>query len=305
METVSPAAPAMDGGAPTQDVSASLEPQENLAISDTESKKPAEVPSFKGTKHKVKVDGKELEVAYEDLIKSYTLEQAGFKRMEEAAEYRKRVEQYDQLFDNLEKNPKLLRELAKTLNHDFDKLAEEALFEKYNYERMTPEQRRLHELEEKERRWTEQEERAKQEAARAEEQARVEKWSATVDEELGSFIETNKVDHVTFNHMLNLMVTALNQGVDLSPQQAYDKVKDHSLKVRNQWLSSMTPEEIMSLLPKSALEHIRKSDLAKAMSQVAPGRKLFPKPDTPKKTAQKKVGFDEYFAMKEKQFRLE
>lgn len=315
MESVSAAAPAMDGGAaPTQDASVVASSEHNDQTPHTsETKETDSVPPSEEQKYKVKVNGQELEVTLDQLLKNFSLEQASRKKMEEAAEYRKKVTEYEKqvteynrLMDNIQSKPELLWEFAKALNLDPHKLSEELLFQRFEYEKLTPEQRRLKELEEKERLWTEKEERAKREAAQAAEQARVEQASARIDDELGQFIETHKLDQITVDRMLGVMINSLNQGTDMTAEQAYARVKSHTEQLRNQWISSMSPEEVVSLLPKSVLEQIRKSDLAKAMSQVAPGRKLYQKPDTPSKaTTPKKQTMDQMFAKLEKRYRLE
>ena len=49
---------------------------------------------FRSTKHRVKVDGEELEIPYDDLLSGYNLNRVSDKRLKEAAKMRKDVESF-------------------------------------------------------------------------------------------------------------------------------------------------------------------------------------------------------------------
>ena len=68
-EAIPASAPSIDN---PQD--APIEPEESP-------KEAAEVPSYKGTKHRVKIDDKEEEILYEDLIRDYQKGKAGDKKL--------------------------------------------------------------------------------------------------------------------------------------------------------------------------------------------------------------------------------
>lgn len=89
----------------------------------------------------VKINGKTQDLPLKEVIKLQQLEQASHEKMRQAAEAQRRANELMQL--DIDK-------FAQLRGLDLDSLAEERLAKKYELMQMTPEQRRLHELEAKE-----------------------------------------------------------------------------------------------------------------------------------------------------------
>lgn len=89
---------------------------------------------------KVKIDGETKEMTVRDLMKIQSLEQVSQKRMNEAAQERRKAAQLMQLAKT---NPEKFLELT---GIDPDEFATNRLASKYELMQMTPEQRELHEL---------------------------------------------------------------------------------------------------------------------------------------------------------------
>lgn len=89
----------------------------------------------------VKINGKTQDLPLKEVIKLQQLEQASHEKMRQAAEAQRRAQELLQL--DIDK-------FAQIRGLDLDSLAEERLAKKYELMQMTPEQRRLHELESKE-----------------------------------------------------------------------------------------------------------------------------------------------------------
>lgn len=93
---------------------------------------------------KVKIDGEEREITVKELKRLTSLEQASQKRMREAQLERRKAEHLNQLFKS---DPE---QWSKVTGIDLDSFAEERLAKKYEIEQMSPEQRRIMELEQRE-----------------------------------------------------------------------------------------------------------------------------------------------------------
>lgn len=108
-------------------------------------------PPWKVAKHKVKVDGQELEVDYDDLIKSYQLEKALTQRSQKIAEERKHVQSdrdaLAQFLNQAKKEPKMIFDLAKELGHDPEQLAEDLVWQKIQWQKMSEPERKAIEKE--------------------------------------------------------------------------------------------------------------------------------------------------------------
>lgn len=116
--------------------------------------KEQDVPEWKRVKHRVPVkgdDGNELEVDYDDLVKNFALNKTLTQRGQEAAAKRKEAEAlaaraqaeldaFKRDLERVKENPEILFHLAKQAGLDdesFDSLAEERVWRKIQYEKMS------------------------------------------------------------------------------------------------------------------------------------------------------------------------
>ncbi len=90
-------------------------------------------------KHKLKVDGQEVEVDDEELKRGYTHQRAANKILQEGKAARKQAEEYISMM----KDPHKFYEAAKKLGHDPRKLAEEYLASQLEDELMDPRDKEL------------------------------------------------------------------------------------------------------------------------------------------------------------------
>lgn len=124
---------------------------ETTEVKDTSSDKP---------KYKVKVDGQELEVDQDELLKGYQTNKSATKRSQEAAALRKETDalraeieqdkkQLAGFFSNIKGNPDQIFDMLQQLGHDPDEIAMRRAYKKVEYERMNPEQREAHDAKKK------------------------------------------------------------------------------------------------------------------------------------------------------------
>lgn len=89
----------------------------------------------------VKINGETKDLTLKEVIKLQQLEQASHEKMRQAAEIQRKAQEFMQLD---------IDRFAQMKGLDLDSLAEERLAKKYELMQMSPEQRRLHELESRE-----------------------------------------------------------------------------------------------------------------------------------------------------------
>ncbi len=216
-------------------------------------------------KVKHKVDGKEVEISLEEALRGYSHSQAANKKFEEAATARKQVdadkrameEQLKQL-----KDPKAVRKLLSQHLGDegFKQLAHEEVMEALRREAMTPEELQA----EEDRR--ELEEFKKEKVKRQEEdnkqrrQAEVEKFAEDFSTDLTDTLTKLGVKPQPYEmeSMLDLMVDALERGVDLDPRDAWAHVQKQESARFNRYLNQLD----VASLPKEFLDKVRQHIVA-------------------------------------------
>jgi len=227
---------------------------------------------WKKSKHKVKVDGEDSEVEYDELIRDYQLKKASDKRFQQAAEYIKKAEPYIKAVQAMSANPigaALLRgEDPSTIMQEtvFRQLQEEA-----EIEAMTPRERQLLQI------------------ARANEEKRLEleqqlapltkdrdaRVQVEADARAGQEIETDLlaclqaqgieqpppwlVRTMATNMFAHLALTKDGERF-IKPDAA--KALKFALDMRTgavtEFLASASPEELKKRLPKTSLDGLRK-----------------------------------------------
>lgn len=115
-------------------------PKLEVVPDEPKDEKPAD--PFRAAKHKVKIEGQELEVDYDELLKGYQLNKVVTQRSQEAAAARKeaqqQIDQLAQFLQSAKSDPQVALGLLSELGHDVDKLAEEVLWKKIQFEKMSP-----------------------------------------------------------------------------------------------------------------------------------------------------------------------
>lgn len=153
-----------------------------------------EVEPWRKVKHRVKVDGVDHELDYDELLKGYGMQSSLTKKQQAVAEEKRRIAEERQalqsFFNEARDNPKLLFELAQKLGHDPRELAEAYAWEKLQYEQLSDEQREALEAKRERdelKRKLEERERSEREARQAaEDRAAVARVDETIDGALKS-----------------------------------------------------------------------------------------------------------------------
>lgn len=236
---------------------------------------------------RAKVNGQEIEVSEEDILRDYQKYKAADSKLKEAATMKKQLEGF---VSYLKENPK---EGLKQLGVDPRKFSEDTLLAYLEDEMMDPKDKelkttkqRLAELEAKE---NEEKERMKEA-----EMAQLEKQYA--DSYSNSIIAALDAENIprtpfTIRRMASYMAEGLKRGVDLSPADVVRQVKKDYSEDYATIFKGMNPEDIISIFGDDLIKKIRKYDTQR--TQTKPGFKPV-SGDEPRSKPSKKIGIEQW-----------
>jgi hypothetical protein len=270
---------------------------------------PPEAPSYKGTKHRVVIDGKPLDIDYDDLVRGYGHSQAANRRMQEAAEARKAAKGAEEFLQSVKGGD--WRRLIETVGYKAAReFAENLLTQEMEFERMTPEQKRAHELEHENKRLKETEaERIKREKLAASERVKA-KALDDLDQEIKSFLDTlgrKPTPRIVERIISEMHYAQAYQGKAITPKEAWDRAEKYYGEGLGDFIAGMTPEQIAERLPKHTLETLRKKEVEAVLSKDAFHMARIAAGDDATKgnlplRGGRRMSTDDFFAKKEKKF---
>lgn len=209
----------------------------------------------------VKVDGEEVTVTEEELLRGYQLRKASDKRFSEGHQMRKQSEEFIRL---LKTDPK------KVLSHpsiglDLKNFAEEYLMGQMQEEMMSPEEKKLKEYQEKLRGYEEAEANAKKEEETKQEKAVREKYTADYNNQIITALEQSGLPKTEFTvkRMINYMHSALQKGYELEGKDVVDLVKQDYINDTKALYSNLDADSLMDIIGPDMAKKIREYDLNK------------------------------------------
>lgn len=215
-------------------------------------------------RHRVKVDGNEVEVDLEELKRGYSHQQAANKILQEGKTARQQAEQLVQL---LKSDPlAVLKDPRLGLN--VRKLAEEYLAAEIGDELMDPKDKELRDL----KRWKEEREGEANRAKEEEENARQQELrSKYVNDYSASIVEVLEAgglpkNPVCVKRMAYYMQEGLKRGIELSPRDVVPLVKEDYMEEQKALFGSADGDSLLSLLGEDVAAKIRKHDLSRLKS---------------------------------------
>lgn len=295
---------------------ASTEAHDETVSDENSDKKPVQA-SYKGTKHRVKIDGEEMDVDYDDLVRDYQLRRVADKRLKEAAEFAKRAREE---FEQVEKFRKDPWAALKEAGQDPYVLAENLLLQKMEWEGLSPAEQRAQMAELKAQHLEERisaEEKRLSEAKAAEEEA---KALREIDDEIGEALKTSgkkptprvvaRITETLIAHHERQLEALRQHYGDEIPDEAYSKVQrlpaTEAVKRVHQeyigdvaeYLSGMTAAELKQVLPKTVLDALRQAEVDAVLAQDPVGsRKPRAEVTPPQNRRQsKRMSTDDFFA---------
>lgn len=288
----------MSGGgeAPAPVESSSEEVSSDEGSESQESTEGEEQPSqAPKKKYKVKIDDQEQEVDEDEIVKGYQLAKASSKRFQEASDLRKEIGDF---VNSVKQNPMELlkrlnitpadlvkksgmdhREFLKAYGDPYE-IAEQLLMEKIEEASLTPEQKRLRELEAKEAAWKSKEEKELKERAEKEENEKLtrmeQEYVAQLEESMVQVIQSSGIKPTPkliaqIAYELDLM-TRGDDDMNISTQmvkKAMDAALGRGKNSLVDILSSLEDEQLLDNMPPELIKKLNNAMLKKYGRQPA------------------------------------
>jgi hypothetical protein len=215
-------------------------------------------PSALPPKIKVKVDGQDLEVSQEDLVRDYQMRQASQKRFQEAAQLKQEAQQQMEALKFARENP---IEFFRATGVNAKEFAEKVLLQELEESMLSPEEKELRELRNYKSKLEQQEQ---QRLTLQQEQQRL-----ALEEQTAQEIENEILEVLTASNLKPtprniakcaeyLLASLDEKGNRMHAKDAFQRVQTNTRKEVAEHIASLTPEEIESQFPefyKSLLKH--------------------------------------------------
>lgn len=258
---------------------------------DTKSQPLAATPA-ESKRHKLNVYGSEVELTEADLIREAQKGLAADKKWQEAAEMMKKAKP---VLDKMQAGD-LSFVLDNMPKDQFRRFAEDFLLEQLEWDSLTPEQKEHREL----KRFKEETEKQKAtEKQRLEQEAKAKataEWAQKLDDEIAEAITSSgrKVTPRTVKRMAENMLALLEQQPSdefqpVSAKDAFGNVIKELESDVTEYLSSLSAEQLQSVLPKQVLDGLRRLEVDKAMKQNPTYQKRQVSDDAPAPKKQTKI----------------
>lgn len=274
----------VDSSVPTD--SAPVEVESQAAPAAEESKQPEvkqeqpkETPQ-PSKKYKIKVDGAEEEMDEDSVLKLAQMGRAANKRFQEAAGMRKQAEEFISL---LKSNPRSVLENP-AIGLDLKKFAEDYLIEQLQKEQLTPEQKRIAELEAELKRHDEEKKQKDEEQKRQDFQKLQERFAQEYEQKISDALSSGGLPRTpyTVKRMAEYMSLALNNNLDLEPKDVAKLVRQDYQNEVTAIIGQADGETLLQILGSQVADKIRKYDLAKLKAGTAmPPKPVAPPSDEP------------------------
>ena len=216
-------------------------------------------------KYKLKIDGEEVEVTEDELIREAQKARASDKRFRDAAQKEKMLTEKLGEFEAIKYKPV---ESLKKLGIDFDKLAEEHLLKRLEMEQMSPDAKKAYELEQKQKEYEEQLNEYRTKEEQAEIDAEAEKYVEQYRQEFERVIKEKELpdtDNVRAR-LATYMYDATNEQLEnFTVEEAAELVKEDFEIELKQLFDKYSLEDVEKILGKDVLKKIRKADLDKVV----------------------------------------
>lgn len=221
----------------------------------------------------VKVNGEDIEVTEEELLKGYRMAQASNQRFEEAAKLRKEVESIQEL---MKTNPAKAME---QLGLDPREFSEEYISRLLEEQMMTPEERKAAEMQRELEEYRSKERSEKERREQEEYEENTAKQAEVYRNQIETAIAENGLKHTpaTINRIVGYMEQAYNMGnTDVTAQDVIGQVKDEYYQDLREQAENLSVEDLTKVLGDSIIKKIRQFDTSRLKN---------PKGETPKAQA--------------------
>jgi hypothetical protein len=220
--------------------------------------------------HKIKIDGQDVEVTTEELIRHYGKGQAADKRFQEASQMKSQAEQF---IHKLKTDPLSVLQDPR-IGHDVKKLAEDYLVNQMRREAMSPEEIQIQEKLERLEKLERDNEETKTKAEETQAQALRDRYTQEYQKDIISALETSglpKTEH-TVKRMAYYLHSALEQGYELKAKDVADLVKKDYINEIKALYSNLDGNVLQEMMGEDVAKKFRATDLARLKNPEKGGR---------------------------------
>ncbi len=267
---------------------------------------------FKGTKHRVKIDGKEAEVDYDELVTDYQARKSSMQRYNEAqrlaAESKEKTTRLEQIEKALEAGDikflvdKLGREKAK-------ELMENHLISEMEYQNLSPAEKRALQLEEENKRLKQRDEDAKKEHEKRQ-QAEADKKA--FDEVTAEIKDTlaglgrKPTPRMALRVVDEMLIAREGKKGAISAKDASQRAISRIHGDITEYLPGLSIEELRKVIPQSVIDQLREDEVKRVtgdLSRKRPGRTSDGKFTKGQPGKEKPATLDDWFEQKQKRLK--
>lgn len=261
-------------------------------VGDTAEAPQAEAGVAEGSKEKsitpdeiytLKVNGKEVKVP-KSKLEMYA--QLGLASDEKFKEAKKMREDADKILATAKTEKSAIKSLmaAGYSKQEARQIIEEELLKEYEYEDLSPEEKKRREMEEELKQYKTKEEREKAERDEIARQREEQEYFRKLDDELAEAIKTSNLPkHPVFGKFaLQYMASSASQDLDISAKDAMKLVEQDFLSVVQELLSDLDAKTLKSWLGDKKLRSLREEAVSELKSKEPPFAKA---KDVPAKQA--------------------
>lgn len=227
----------------------------------------------------LKVNGKEVKVPKSKLEMYAQLGLASDEKFKEAKKIR---EDADKILSTAKTEKSAIKALmaAGYSKEEARKVIEEELLREYEYEDLSPEEKKRREMEEELKQYKTKEEREKAERDMSARQKEEEEYFKKLDDELASAIKDSGLPkHPVFGKFaLQYMASSASQDLDISAKDAMKLVEQDFLGVVQELLSGLDAKTLKSWLGDKTLRSLREDAVSELRSKEPPFAKAKSQP---------------------------
>lgn len=283
-------------GAVAPAVSSGSQSTQQTSASTNEAPK-IETPSFKGVKHRIKVDGQEQDVDHDQVLRDYQTKVASDKRFQEAATKEKEAKQ---ILSALESGDFKFVE-SKLGKQKTKELLENYLIDDLEYQQLSPAEKRALELENENKTLKQKQEDEKKSQEEKEYQATLERAHRDLDTEVHQALQSlgKKPTPRMAMRVVDEMLIRQKQKISAKDASGYalkgihDDIKEY--------LPGLSVEELRQVLPQDVIDRLREDEVQKVTGQLSQRRA---KPQQTKaRTQEKPRTLDDWYETRPKQLK--
>ena len=249
---------------------------------------------------KVKVNGKEKEVGWDELVTNYQMREASDEKFRQAKQMAEEAGMTKREMQAFLKDP---WEFAKKNGLDPHELAEQLLLQKLEYEQMSPDAKARIAAEQRARALEEDLENRTKSEREAAKNAAVSQAVKEIDDEIGEALKASgrKPTPRLIARLAESMLSHLERQDGQRPraQDVLKNVDQEYIGDISEYLQNMPAERLIEVLPQSVRDALRKADVQRVMSQDPTKGTRRTVSDAPRKADNlKRMSTDDYFKQK-------